>query len=183
MFLYSDIDNSIISGKVNRNCRDDVISSLYYKYTKKCKGVVNDIIEKSLKTNQLHFIQGLIKCKEYTDLDELFKLSCKNGQLTTAKRIYNLDNVDHHVDDEGPFIWACYNGHLDVAKWIYSLGGVDHHVDNEGPFIWACTNGHLEVAKWIYSLGGVNHHVDNHYLFRCAYCNGKLDIVNWLWTL
>jgi len=193
MFPYRDINNYLLNflpirdlitlGKVNRSCRDSIQSSLYYKYIKKCRGIVSDIIKNSLKNGDLQVIQWLVNNKECTGLDELFKLCSVYGQLKIAKWIYSLGGVNHHIDIEYPFRMSCTNGHLEVAKWIYSLGGVNHHINNEYSFRMSCYNGHLKVAKWIYSLGGVDHHADNDYSFIWACSNNYLEVAKWIYSL
>lgn len=118
-------------------------------------------------------------------LQEIFTWACYRGQLEIAKLIMQMDNIDIHLDNEGPFILSCTGGHINVAKWLVDLGGVDININNNDAFQTACANGFIAIAKWLIQLGesGACSKIDIDVLnrsIRMAKINSHTEIVEWL---
>lgn len=106
-----------------------------------------------------------------------FIFECKNGNIDTAKLLYNSNKKDD------AFRTACKYGHVDIAKWLYALGiDIDVHEHNYYMFRRACAYGYIEIAKLLQSLGA-NIYVNNNVAFRHACSYGRIDIAQWLYEL
>src|SRR5580704_11961741 len=85
-----------------------------------------------LNDHDLHIIDHLLS---YFSINKLFEYSCHNGQLQTARKLWELSNhsIDLHADCKGAFSWSCRNGHLEIAKWLWELSNhtIDLHAENE----------------------------------------------------
>lgn len=109
--------------------------------------------------------------KEY-----VFRWSCWNGHLNTAKWLYQLDNkIDIHILKDYTFRVCCAIGQLDVAKWLYSLDGkIDIHAANNSAFRWSCINCHLDVVQWLCEICPDYTIVENDKAINGFYLNSKL---------
>ena len=141
-------------------------------------------------------------------LNVRFRLSCRFGDLETAKWLWSLGVnrdqtlVDLHALDEFAFRYSCMNGHLETAKWLWSLGigvgvgvdvssgqtQIDLHSYYDEAFRLSCTRGHIATAKWLWNLGlsedqtPIDLHALDDYAFIHSCANGHIETAKWLWT-
>ena len=78
--------------------------------------------------------------------------ACIHGNLSRAKYLYSLGDIDIHSDNDYVFVHACKYGHLEIVKWLYSLGNVYIHTKNDLAFRLSCRFGHISVAEWLASI-------------------------------
>ncbi len=116
-------------------------------------------------------------------LHHAFRKSCAKGNIKFAMKIYELEGINIHENNDLAFILSCEHGQMEIAKWLYSLGGVNIHIYSDHPFITSCRNGHLEVAKWLYTLGNIDIHSYDDYAFELSCEKGHLEVAKWLYGL
>jgi ankyrin repeat protein len=142
----------------------------------------------------------------HENIEELFRISCTNGNLDKAKWLWQLsvDNklpIDINALDEyinTIFNWCCAFGKLDVAKWLWQLSleinnSINiYHKDRHGhdAFRWCCVYGQLETAKWLLELSkDINLPIDIICKYKCydpfrLSCGpyGNIEMTKWLWN-
>ena len=117
-------------------------------------------------------------------LNELFRYSCKKGQLEIAKL---LVTIRPYIDITGnfrgfycPFYAVCQGGHLEVAKWLLSQLDCDLPDDYvKLMFLIICRYGQVNIAKWLLEIKP-NIDVLQYNNFMQACCHDQLHMVKWL---
>lgn len=77
-------------------------------------------------------------------------LSCENGHLELAKKLYFL-GADPSYLNNSAFFLSCSSGSFKIVKWLYSLGNIKE-ADLLFVFKDVCENNYLDMALWIYKI-------------------------------
>jgi len=151
---------------------------------------LNENIDENLKT-LIHFDR----------LQELFFLSCVNGNKETAMWLYELSKTDSNkkininVCNDYAFRSSCKNGYKETALWLYELSKNDGNkkininAENYYAFKLSCYNGHKEIAMWLYELSKtdgnkkININVYNDAAFKWSCLKRHKGMVLWLCSL
>lgn len=110
------------------------------------------------------------------ELWNVFCRACENGNLKTAKWIFQQKLFDIKSRSHKLFNNVCMNGHFKVMEWLRP-----HVIElslKDG-FSNACKNGHLNIAKRIHFMNPSLIEINKHH-FKTACIHGHLKVVKWL---
>ena len=140
--------------------------------------ISEEIIQISCEHGHLDVAKWLLYRGVKTDLNNLFKIVCKKGNVKMAEWIYSLKKIGKKCLKE-IFEKSFYINKYEIVDWIYSLNILDIS-DIENIFQKFCKNGLLEKAKYMYLLiKSINIHINDDYLFK----NSPKNIIKWLKSL
>lgn len=133
----------------------------------------------------------------HTNNDIIFICACENGQLETAKWLWNFSckinspiNINAQISyvSVTPFIMACICGKINVAKWLWELSNeignpIDLHLYNDKAFTVSCTRGKKEVCEWLcklysgYKIKSIEHK-HGFYFIECSVSHKNTFLIN-----
>ena len=154
--------------------------------------VVKFIIQSNTNRKFMHTMQHVCSCnymdiavyiweflkEQEHDITSIFICACKSGNLELIKWVWQLGNIDLHIDNEDPFKNVCYSYNLDAIKYVWELGYKDNvgiiniHIFNEEIFEILCSQDKIEIVEWIWQLslrddvGKIDIHVNDDRIFR-----------------
>eukprot|EP01041_Mallomonas_annulata_P000700 gene700-1341_t len=124
---------------------------------------------------------------EQQGLNTVFHQACKAGDISAAKALVDIDNIDKNSKDAAglqAIHYSSISGNLELIKWLIQIGAQLNARDDSGtsPLHIACQKGHLEVVQWMLTqkVFKNNRNRDGMTPLLCAASEGHLPVVQLL---
>ena len=131
-----------------------------------------DYMAEFINTSKMLELQGDVDDDDihYFIPNQAFFWFCGKGDLSNAKKIYNMGDVSIRQCFKYAFCDCCEFGYFEMAQWLYYLADMEKIFGEDGVYyddkdllgdltiilsdalLDSCKNKHWEITKWLYSL-------------------------------